>query len=72
MFCFYSVDPGASDGDNNEAEGLYSGSQFFTQCSTVSTEPDPTGAGLDLFYFAKKYEAGISGIIVCQPNVPLW
>nr|XP_040021372.1 protein FAM83A [Gasterosteus aculeatus aculeatus]XP_040021373.1 protein FAM83A [Gasterosteus aculeatus aculeatus] len=39
-----TVDPGASDGDTNEAEGLYSGSQFFTQCSTVSTEPDPTGA----------------------------
>lgn len=47
-FVLYAADPGASDDDDKELESLSAGSQSTTRCPAVSTDSDPTVAGLDL------------------------
>lgn len=44
----YAADPGASDDDDRELESLSAGSQSATRCPAMSTDSDPTVAGLDL------------------------
>ncbi|XP_041798296.1 protein FAM83A [Chelmon rostratus] len=44
-----TADPGAShDDDDEELESLFAGSQSATRCPAMSTDSDPTVAGLDL------------------------
>lgn len=50
-FILYTAELGASDDDDDDdidLENSCAGSQTATQCPTVSTDSDPTVAGLDL------------------------
>ncbi|KAL6108848.1 fam83a [Pungitius sinensis] len=55
------VDPGASDGGNNDLDSLFSGSQFSTQRFPVSTEQNPTLA-----------DAKLTDSVLDEPNVEVY
>lgn len=57
-FVLSAADLGAShDDDDEELESLFAGSQSATRCPAMSTDSDPTVAGLDL-----SGQKGITGV----------
>ncbi|XP_044062608.1 protein FAM83A-like [Siniperca chuatsi] len=63
-----TADPGASDDDDKELESLSPGYQSATRCPAMSTDSDPTVAGLDLSSLKVKW----TDPVLDEPNVEVY
>ncbi|KAK9513388.1 hypothetical protein VZT92_026925 [Zoarces viviparus] len=64
-----TADSGASDDGDEELESSFAGSQSATQRPAVSTDSDPTVAGLDL---SSRKDVKLTGPVLDKPNVEVY